>query len=309
MSEQKQKIKKPFYKRWWFIALVALFLIGIISGGEEDNNQVDTSNSNQESIEVKNEEKEQPDMTNFEVKNEEEQPDMINFEAKMNLEVEEKKIIVTIDTNVPDGGLFEVLLMNGKLESVSDFIPVENGKAVKIFDVSKWDVGYITGTAMFRFDLKEHPQPQNIIEIYGENGQKLKGSKVIEGHDGYMFGQIEPVTIAYPDKQTVINKQQELLLAALNEMIKASNGVILKIQPHFKDGDWSSVAVTVSDSWYYSQDYEKERFAEQVGAAIQNVIKTSGLVDKNDFISVYFYDTYQKELASPKLLGGYKIKR
>ncbi len=35
-EEKPLKLKKPFYKRWWFIALVIIVIIGIIgSGGEE----------------------------------------------------------------------------------------------------------------------------------------------------------------------------------------------------------------------------------------------------------------------------------
>ncbi|NLT94853.1 MAG: hypothetical protein GXW85_04855 [Clostridia bacterium] len=31
-----EKQKKPIYKRWWFIAIVIVFLIGLIGGGGED---------------------------------------------------------------------------------------------------------------------------------------------------------------------------------------------------------------------------------------------------------------------------------
>lgn len=69
------------------------------------------------------------------------------------------------------------------------------------------------------------------------------------------------------------------------------------------------VSVTVSDTWYHSPEHDKERFAEQVSNTIKTLLISSEKVKSDDYISVYFYDTYGKELASPKLTGGYKIKK
>ena len=42
------KVKKPFYKKWWFIALVAMFIIGAIGGGDVE----DTTKEEPETEEV-----------------------------------------------------------------------------------------------------------------------------------------------------------------------------------------------------------------------------------------------------------------
>ena len=170
------------------------------------------------------------------------------------------------------------------------------------------EIGYISGVAMMRFNLDEHPQPDNIKELYGANGDKLEGEFAEENNLGGYNINLEIVTVPYPDEQTVKEKQDELFWSSLNEIINISDGVIVKIQPHFTDGDWSSVAVTVSDAWYYSQEHEKERFAESIGDTVTTVIKNTGKVDRDKTVSIYFYDTYEKELASPKIMGGYKIK-
>lgn len=44
------KTKKPFYKRWWFIALVAVFVIGGIGGDDEDNLATDTKKPEVEEV-------------------------------------------------------------------------------------------------------------------------------------------------------------------------------------------------------------------------------------------------------------------
>lgn len=45
------KVKKPFYKRWWFIALVALFIIGAIGGGDDEESLETTEAETEEVVE------------------------------------------------------------------------------------------------------------------------------------------------------------------------------------------------------------------------------------------------------------------
>lgn len=62
--------------------------------------------------------------------------------------------------------------MDGNFNMVSDFITIQNGVGVKEFDIPKeWEVGYISGSAMMRFNLDEHPQPDKVKKAYGENGE------------------------------------------------------------------------------------------------------------------------------------------
>lgn len=45
------KVKKPFYKRWWFIALVAMFIIGAIGGGDDEESLETTEAETEEVVE------------------------------------------------------------------------------------------------------------------------------------------------------------------------------------------------------------------------------------------------------------------
>jgi len=292
MSEEKQVKKKG--KSKGCLTIIAIFIvlgiIGSMLGGGEDSetSSMDANtNPNEASID-----------------------EILSFKGTMDLKVDGDKVIMTVNSNVPDGGLFEVSLVNGSYDTLSDFTEVKEGQAVKEFSIPEdWNVGYLSGLAMFRFNLDEHPQPDHIKEIYGQKGEKMLGDQAVETTIGGYNGNIEPETIAYPDETTIEAAQNELLLQTFNEMIKASDGVILRIQPYLKDNDWSSIAVTVSDAWYYSAEHEKERFAEQIGSTVETIIKTSGLIAKDKTIFVYFLDSHQKELAKPKMLGGYKIVR
>lgn len=37
------KVKKPFYKRWWFKALLAFIIIGVLSGGDDKKDKIKTT--------------------------------------------------------------------------------------------------------------------------------------------------------------------------------------------------------------------------------------------------------------------------
>lgn len=288
------KLKKPIFKRWWFWAILIVIAIGFLGSGG-DKSEGDKSDQNDKPAIAEG---------NGEIEL------SYNITGELDIKFEDGKAIAAITTNAADGSLFETTLMDGQLNLVSDFISIESGKGIKEFEIpEEWEVGYISGLAMMRFNLDEHPQPDSIKELYGENGEKLEGEFAKENNLGGYNINLEVGTVPYPDEKTVREKLDELFLGALNELISASDGVIVKIQPHFTDGDWSSVAVTVSDAWYYSQEHEKERFAEQVGDTVTAVIKNAAKVDGDKMVSVYFYDTYEKELASPKIMGGYKIKR
>lgn len=291
-----EKLKKPFYKRWWFIALVVFVIIGAFGG--DDTDEREDKGKTVATVDIEDKETQKNNKANMEVT------------GDLSIEFQDDKVIAIIETNAMDGAIFETSLIDGNFNLVSDFISIENGKGVKEFKIpEEWDVGYISGITMMRFNLDEHPQPDHVKEIYGESGENLKGEYAEENNvNGYNIN-LPTITIPYPNEETVKEVQNELFADAMEELISLSNGIIVNMQPHFNDGDWSSVAVTVSDAWYNSPEHEKERFAETMGDAVTTIIKNTGKVNADKNITVYFYDTYQKELASPKVLGGYKIKR
>ena len=100
-------------------------------------------------------------------------------------------------------------------------------------------------------------------------------------------------------------KNFDLYFDAMDGLITVSGGVIIEFQTLKKD-DYSVIHVIVSDEWYKSEEYEKERFVE---IAAENVDIISDETGVAPFVSVYFYDAYGKKVAEPKLLGGYKILR
>ncbi|WP_096155700.1 hypothetical protein [Bacillus sp. FJAT-45066] len=238
-------------------------------------------------------------------KKEQEKKAQLEFKGNMELKAEEGKIHVNITSNVPDGGIFEVVLMEANFNIVSDFLEIKDGKIQHTFDVSEWEPGEVGGMAMFRFNLDDHPQPDSIKVIYGQFGEKMTGTLAVAHHQNGKNGSIENVTIAYPNETAVKEKRSEQFVKAIQEIIEVSGGIIVDISPRYNDGDWTLVNVVVSDAWYYSAQHEKERFAEQVGNTVETLIVNAGV---SKTTSVYFVDTFAKTVAEPKIFGGYKIK-
>lgn len=241
---------------------------------------------------------------------------VLEFYADMSIKVDNlrNRVIVTIDSNVPDGGIFEISVVDGNLQILSDFVPIEGNKIVKGFDVpDTWDVGYLAGTALFRFNLPDHPQPDHIKNIYGNNGENMIGENAVEAViDGetYKTGNADPVTIAYPDIEAVKAKQKEATDQVFQKIIDNSDGVVLSIEQMMPEEGWKITKVVVSDAWYNSEDYIKERFASEFSESIKTILIKAEQITADETISVVFYDSFDKEVASPKMFGdGYNIER
>ena len=292
MSEEK--IKKPIYKRWWFILGVLLILSTAFNGEDEEPKKTDEANA---APVVEQTIKEDKGVD-------------YNVTGDIKVEIKDDKVIATITSNVIDGTIFEVLIMDSKFESVSGFLTIKKGKASKEFEIPEaWDIGYLGVTASIRFNLDEHPQPESVKQVYGENGEKLEGDLSVDNNLGGKNINLKTSAIPYPDEKTVKAKQDEIFADAIAEIKKLGDGIIVDVEPYIPSEGWSMVKVIVSDSWYYSQEHEKERFTEQVGDTVATIIQNTGQVEPDKHVSVYFYDAYDKELASPKILGGYKIKK
>lgn len=231
----------------------------------------------------------------------------LDIYIKPTIVTNENEISIDIDTNVVDGSILEVTILSGDLESVSENITVKDGKANVKFNVKdKFKPGYLAGNIWLRFNNNEIKQPDNVKKAYGENGEKLKGKYAKENKGGKEGKSIIYTTesIAYPDKATakeVSDKNYEELKA---ELIEIGNGVIIDI---IEPTDSEHAKVIVSDAWYHSAEHEKERFATQVGDALEQILINTDRSKGEKFAIVNFYDNSGKRVAKRKATGGYKV--
>ncbi|MBS4172077.1 O-antigen ligase family protein [Bacillus sp. FJAT-49736] len=280
-------------------ASIVLFILGVFISPKA-NDSVNASNKKINAVNAAAKKLEE------QKKDRKKQQELLNFKGNLNAEVKNGKVLVSIDSNVPDGGIFEVTLMNGKIDIIDEFIKTKDGKIRKEFTIpKKWGVGYIATSAMFRFNYDKKPQPESIKKIYGNKGEKLTGKLVNKNKTGNS-AILKTKTVAYPNKTAVADQQNKNFNKTIDALIKTGSGVILSIQPRY-DNKWDMVNVVVSDSWYYSAEYEKERFAEQVGETVQKIVINSGKA--KDPVMVYFVDSFNKDVATPKMFGGWKIKK
>lgn len=230
---------------------------------------------------------------------------LLNYKGELTLSATQGKVIATLTTNAESGSIIELAVMNGEIKALSDFVEVKDGKAVKEFAIPEdWGIGHIAGTALFRFNYADKPQPDRVKTIYGNDGEKMTGSLIKDNGKGGKYASAQ-ATVAYPDEKTVKEDLLKKFSAAIAETIKVSKGAIKSIKPRYNE-NWDLVNVVVDDAWYLLKDFEKERFAEQVGKSIETLVVNAGIV-KNT-ANIYFVDTFGKDVASPKLLGGYSIK-
>lgn len=152
---------------------------------------------------------------------------------------------------------------------LTDNIVIKNGVGRHLFTIPKeWGITYITGISMFRFNAEDIKQPEEVIKLYGEHGEKMKGSLAVANHlEGYN-GNLKIEPFGFPSAEAVEKENAKLFNAAMKEIINIGNGIIIKIN-HSEESGVKIVDVVVSDIWYQSENYEKERLAEQVADTIK----------------------------------------
>lgn len=148
-------------------------------------------------------------------------------------------------------------------------------------------------------------------EVAKETAQSISGAVASltynEGRTNYFVYKVVDNNNKVVHTFDRLKQNAEKMTAKLKEIYKQADGAILEIKP--RDNSWSQIDVTVSDSWYYSQDFQKERFVETYGTLISQVILDYiYIITGEDRVFVYFIDEFGNRLASPKLFEGWKVE-
>lgn len=294
-------------KRNFILAAVCfvVFVVGVATSSDSQSTQVATNiEEEDESSQEDGVDDEIDDEEIEEDEKEEKDEERLNFQGEMSATASEGIIAVSIETNAIDGSIFEVVVMDGNFNLKSDFLEVKDGKIEHEFEIpSDWEPAHFAYNAMFRFNLEDPPQPQHVKGFYGETGERLQGDLVSENNLGGKNAIIEGETVAYPSEEALATHFDKAFNDAINEIIDLGGGIIIDVHPRLDH--WEATNVVVSDAWYYSPKHEQERFVEQVGATIESIVVG---YEKSDGTMVYFVDSYGKDLATPRVLGGWKIK-
>src|SRR5690625_980837 len=178
-----EKVKKPFYKKWWVWLIVIVIVIGIIGSnsdddGEQEEAEDETEVSEQEETDNTDEVEEVNEETNEEHEN-------ISTEVELTLDAElsEDDIIFNGETNLPDGAMiaYEVWREEDYTQFEEGAVEIKDGRYEKSVSITEWRDGEIIIWLSIQTVLGTSTiKPDEILEVFGEMGENIKGDNVSE---------------------------------------------------------------------------------------------------------------------------------
>ncbi|MEA2016503.1 MAG: hypothetical protein U9O59_07385 [Actinomycetota bacterium] len=127
--------------------------------------------------------------------------DVLIFDGEIELKIVGDRIVVTIYSNVPDGGIFDILILDKEVKGQTDIATIKDGEIEKDFLIPEdWSSGEIAVLASFRFNVDSQPQPDHIIGIYGSKGEKMQGELTEDTSEGGKMGILEDYINYVKDK-------------------------------------------------------------------------------------------------------------
>lgn len=113
------------------------------------------------------------------------------------------------------------------------------------------------------------------------------------------------------DDPAVKDQDTELIRSLFDGLVSEYDGGVVSIDPRTINGEiysWAIVDVVVPDSWYYLEDYQKERYCTNVGDYCRSAVISGGVAENEAGVAVHFFDVAGVEVAESKVFGGYKLK-
>ena len=167
--------------------------------------------------------------------------------AELEATVKEDTTDIVITTNAIDGSVFEVYIMDSKLNISTDFVTAENGLAkVSLDNDPNWEPGYLEVNGAFKFNLINHPQPEHVQEVYGEYGEKLSGEAASANNKGGYNIDIKKLKLAYPNEELAKEEETEkveenvtITIKSYIDDVKTASGV---------DLDWRDVEYNIPNN-------------------------------------------------------------
>ena len=147
-EDGNEVIKKPIYKRWWFILIAGIFIISAIIGGNDDSSPETTDNDTEEVVEVKEKEaKEEIEEITENAEEAEEELEVANLTEEEELKFEEDFMITLSEDMAIEHfeGLAEVHY--SEKENAMVFLPIDEDFTIALamieaglLDKSEWNV-------------------------------------------------------------------------------------------------------------------------------------------------------------------------
>ena len=93
----------------------------------------------------------------------------------------------------------------------------------------------------------------------------------------------------------------------VNKIIESNND-IHSIKYHFEYDGINFIEAYVMDTWFYSADIEKKRFAGDIRDNVKAILLEEGFIKADDRVGIYVYSYDGISLAESKMNGEIKLK-
>lgn len=269
---KNEKLKNLIRKS--LIASILTFILLVIVASLDENVENKKENSKPKTIKTENNAK--PDNN-------------VKFKGDLIVTNEDRKLKVNLNTNSPDDAIFTVFVTTNDFNTLSENIIIKNGRAEQIFNIPKeWGNITVAVSAVLTFKNNEIKQPEKVKEFFKNEGVIL-----------------ETKTIDIPSKEIVQQTKENTYQNTKKELIKASNGLILKIE-EFQDENRVAVIVIFDNIWYQIEKYEKEEIVNTLDPALKNLVASTKNISP-DKVFVFYQNKNHKDLVNRTMFGNLEI--
>ena len=269
---KNEKLKNLIRKS--LIASILTFILLVIVASLDEN--VENKKENSEPKTIKTENNAKPDNN-------------VKFKGDLIVTNEDRKLKVNLNTNSLDDAIFTVFVTTNDFNTLSENIIIKNGRAEQIFNIPKeWGNITVAVSAVLTFKNNEIKQPEKVKEFFKNEGVIL-----------------ETKTIDIPSKEIVQQTKENTYQNTKKELIKASNGLILKIE-EFQDENRVAVIVIFDNIWYQIEKYEKEEIVNTLDPALKNLVASTKNISP-DKVFVFYQNKNHKDLVNRTMFGNLEI--
>lgn len=295
------KHKKPFYKQWWFILIAIAFVMGAIGNAFESD---ETKQKEENKINAEDKKKEKVDLN-------------IEIEITETI-IDDKNVTIIGETNIIDGAILDYQLRATMGETEVTDGKFEISESVKILEEDDADGFYGDGSEyplliLFPSFGSTSDQPEHVQKAYGDYGEKIKKGPNLKESNGSKYvslelefgkdGMIDPKDKKEKEFKEAIKEWDESYKKQMLDHYSDAGVIDIRENP---GSDWDVVYVYVPNEFKMSTEGEKQYYVDEIGPLIESDITSH--FKKDHEVHVHFKYEDGNDMASRKMLGGWKIK-
>ncbi|HCT64509.1 MAG TPA: hypothetical protein DIC60_04480 [Lachnospiraceae bacterium] len=214
------------------------------------------------------------------------------FVAVTNGTYENGKLKVKIETNAPNGSVFEVYAAHPEMQKPEmTSVTVNRGVAEAEMAIPEGlSTNYVQAYAILDMDKQDGKNDLATVR-YGQDGKKMRGNMVFSTTGTNIVGVSETGYVSYPTEEAVKVVLKDEFEQFINSLTTGYDVLFDSIQPSSK-GTWDEVNVIFTDNALASgwDTFEKEK-KQWLFDLFDSSIHGYKMVDEDTQVKIYFKDT------------------